>query len=65
MGFFDIKKLFALIGFGAYLLAVANIGLDIKYLSIGFLGFVFLLNILGVKKVGKVQLVIIGLGIFF
>ena len=59
-----LKSSFALIGFGAYLLAVANIGLDIKYLSIGFLGFVFLLNILGVKKVGKVQLVIIGLGIF-
>ena len=60
-----LKSSFALIGFGAYLLAVVDLGLDIKYLSIGFLIFVFLLNILGVKKVGKVQLVIIGFGIFF
>jgi len=60
-----LKSSFALIGFGAYLLTVVDLGLDIKYLSIGFLIFVFLLNILGVKKVGKVQLVIIGFGIFF
>ena len=56
MGFFDIKSSFALIGFGAYLLAVANIGLDIKYLSIGFLGFVFLLNILELRKLEKFNL---------
>ncbi len=60
-----LKSAFALIGFGAYLLAVANIGLDIKYLSIGFLIIIFMLNVLGVKKVGKVQLVIIALGLFF
>ncbi len=60
-----LKSSFALIGFGAYLLAVANLGLDIKYLSIGFLIIIFMLNVLGVKKVGKVQLVIIALGILF
>jgi len=60
-----LKSSFALIGFGAYLLAVANIGLDIKYLSIGFLIIIFMLNVLGVKKVGKVQLIIIALGLLF
>ena len=60
-----LKSSFALIGFGAYLLAVANIGLDIKYLSIGFLIIIFMLNVFGVKKVGKVQLIVIALGLFF
>ena len=60
-----LKSSFALIGFGWYLLAIANINLDIKYLSILFLIFIFFLNILGVKKVGKVQIVIIASSILF
>ena len=60
-----LKSSFALIGFGWYLLAIANINLDIKYLSILFLILIFFLNILGVKKVGKVQIVIIASSILF
>ena len=60
-----LKSSFALIGFGAYLLAITNIGIDIEYLSIGFLVIIFMLNVLGVKKVGKVQLIIIALGMLF
>ena len=60
-----LKSSFALIGFGAYLLAIANIGLDVKYLSVAFLVIIFMLNVLGVKKVGKVQLVIVALGMLF
>ena len=60
-----LKSSFALIGFGWYLLAIANINLDIKYLSILFLILIFFLNILGIKKVGKVQIVIIASSILF
>ena len=60
-----LKSSFALIGFGAYLLAVVDLGLDIKYLSIGFLIFVFLLNILGVKKLEKFNLLLLDLEYFF
>ena len=60
-----LKSSFALIGFGWYLLAIADINMDIKYLSLCFLILIFFLNILGVKKVGKVQIIIIGLSILF
>lgn len=55
-----LKSSFALVGFGAYLSVLVDIDLGyIKYISIFFLGLIMLLNIYGVKKVGKVQLVIV------
>ena len=55
-----LKSSFALVGFGAYLLVLANISpIYIKYFSIGFLVLIMFLNIFGVKKVGKVQLIIV------
>ena len=55
-----LKSSFALVGFGAYLLVLTNISpIYIKYFSIGFLILIMFLNIFGVKKVGKVQLVIV------
>jgi amino acid transporter len=59
-----LKSSFALVGFGAYLLVLINIPLQyIKYLSVGFLILIMLLNIFGIKKVGKVQLVIVSLSL--
>ena len=55
-----LKSSFALVGFGAYFLVLTNISpIYIKYFSIGFLILIMFLNIFGVKKVGKVQLVIV------
>jgi amino acid transporter len=59
-----LKSSFALVGFGAYLLVLINIPPQyIKYLSIGFLILIMLLNIFGIKKVGKVQIVIVVLSL--
>ena len=59
-----LKSSFALVGLGAYLLVLINIPpIYIKYFSIGFLFLIMLLNIFGVKKVGKVQLVIVSLSL--
>lgn len=59
-----LKSSFALVGFGAYLsvLAYASTGM-MKYISIFFLGLILLLNIFGVKKVGKVQIVIVSISV--
>lgn len=55
-----LKSSFALVGFGAYLSVLVDIELDyIKYIAIFFLGLIMLLNIYGVKKVGKVQLFVV------
>lgn len=54
------KSAFCLIGFGAYLLVLVNIPeVYIKYIALGFLVLIMAINIFGVKKVGKVQLVIV------
>ena len=59
-----LKSSFALVGFGAYLLVLTNIPSSevdtyMQYFSIGFLILIMFLNIFGVKKVGKIQLVIV------
>lgn len=52
-----LKSSFALIGLGAYLLVMAD--LPFKAVSLVSLGLILLLNIFGIKKVGKVQLVVV------
>jgi amino acid transporter len=61
-----LKSSFALVGFGAYLAVLAYVPL--RPIALSFLLVILGLNILGVKKVGNVQLVIvtislIGLGL--
>ena len=56
-----LKSSFALVGFGAYLLILMNI--DIKVAALISLGLIMILNISGVKKVGKAQLVVLILSI--
>jgi APA family basic amino acid/polyamine antiporter len=59
-----LKSSFALVGFGAYLSILVTINPDLtKYAAVGFLVVILLLNILGVKKVGKVQIVIVGISL--
>jgi amino acid transporter len=55
-----LKSSFALVGFGAYLsiFMQEDFGYT-KYLALLFLGLIMMLNILGVKKVGKVQIVVV------
>ena len=66
-----LKSSFALIGLSAYLSVLIKIDSAMAQLvAIGFLILILLLNIFGVKKVGKVQLLIvsvslIGLGALF
>lgn len=52
-----LKSSFALVGFGAYLSIFAD--LPLKGIALVFLSIVILLNIMGVKKVGNVQLIIV------
>ena len=60
-----LKSSFALIGLGAYLSVLINItDANIPFVALGFLGFIVVLNIIGVKKVGKVQLVIVAICFF-
>jgi len=55
-----LKSSFALVGFGAYLSVIVNIEAGFtKYVALVFLMLILLLNIFGVKKVGKVQIVIV------
>ena len=55
-----LKSSFALVVLSAYLLVVVNIPtIDLKYISVLFLVVIMLLNIVGVKKVGKAQLIIV------
>ena len=57
-----LKSSFALVGLSAYLLVIINIPIIfVKYISLIFLTLIMLLNIFGVKKVGKVQLIIVSL----
>lgn len=59
-----LKSAFALVGFGAYLSVLANTSFGItRYVAIFFLGLILLLNIFGVKKVGKVQIVIVSISL--
>lgn len=59
-----LKSSFALVGFGAYLSVLVDIDLGyVKYIAIFFLFLIMLLNIYGVKKVGKVQLVVVTLSL--
>ncbi|WP_411029355.1 amino acid permease [Spongiimicrobium sp. 3-5] len=59
-----LKSSFALVGFGAYLSILVNIenGLT-KYIALVFLLIILFLNIFGVKKVGKVQIVIVSISV--
>ncbi|MEE9361945.1 MAG: amino acid permease [Cellulophaga sp.] len=55
-----LKSSFALVGFGAYLSILVNINHEYtKYIAVLFLLVILALNIFGVKKVGKVQVVIV------
>ena len=58
------KSAFALVGFGAYLSILIDIdpGLT-KYIAVLFLLLILLLNIFGVKKVGKVQVFIVSISL--
>lgn len=59
-----LKSSFALVGFGAYLSIFINTDADIvKYAAIFFLMIILLLNIFGVKKVGKVQIIIVAISL--
>jgi len=59
-----LKSSFALVGFGAYLGVLANASNGFtQYVAIFFLGIILLLNIFGVKKVGKVQIVIVSISL--
>ncbi len=55
-----LKSSFALVGFGAYLSILVNIDSNFsRYIAVCFLLLILFLNIFGVKKVGKVQIVIV------
>ena len=59
-----LKSAFALVGFGAYLAVLANAANGFtKYVALFFLAVILMLNIFGVKKVGKVQIVIVGISL--
>jgi amino acid transporter len=59
-----LKSSFALVGFGAYMLVLINIPENYtKLIAIAFLVLIMLINILGVKKVGKVQIAIVSLSL--
>jgi amino acid transporter len=59
-----LKSSFALVGFGAYLsIFVGNGEHIIKYTAIFFLIVIMFLNFLGVRKVGKVQIVIVSISL--
>ncbi|WP_339622561.1 amino acid permease [uncultured Winogradskyella sp.] len=55
-----LKSSFALVGFGAYLTVLVSINEGFtKYVALFFLLVILFLNIFGIKKVGKVQLVVV------
>ena len=61
-----LKSSFALVGFGAYMLVLIDLDESyIKYIALVFLAFIFVLNITGAKKVGKVQLYIVTISVLF
>ena len=58
------KSAFALVGFGAYLSILVNLSPELtKYVALIFLLLILFLNIMGVKKVGKVQVVIVSISL--
>ncbi|MDH3323044.1 MAG: APC family permease, partial [Flavobacteriaceae bacterium] len=59
-----LKSSFALVGFGAYLSILVDISeASIRYVALFFLWIILLLNVFGVKKVGKVQIVIVSISL--
>ncbi len=56
-----LKSSFALVGFGAYLAVLANFPL--RPIALTFLLLILILNILGVKKVGNVQMLVVSLSL--
>jgi len=55
-----LKSSFALVGFGAYLSILIKIDPNFtRYIAVFFLLVILFLNIFGVKKVGKVQIVVV------
>jgi amino acid transporter len=59
-----LKSSFALIGLGAYLAVLINIDDSLtKLVALGFLCFIMLLNVFGIKKVGKVQIVVVSISL--
>ena len=59
-----LKSSFALVGFGAYLSILVKIPEGYtKYFAVFFLTLIFILNVMGVKKVGKVQIIIVSISL--
>ena len=59
-----LKSSFALVGFGAYLTVLTQIDEGFtQYVALLFLLVILFLNIFGVKKVGKVQIVIVSISL--
>ena len=59
-----LKSAFALVGFGAYLSVLFNLDAGLmRYIAVFFLMGIFVLNIYGVKKVGKVQILIVSISL--
>ncbi|MCB0476178.1 MAG: amino acid permease, partial [Flavobacteriaceae bacterium] len=59
-----LKSSFALVGFGAYLSILVKLdAIHTKYIALVFLSLILVLNILGVKKVGKVQIIIVSISL--
>lgn len=59
-----LKSSFALVGFGAYLAILIPIGsTHTTIIALFFLALILMLNILGVKKVGRVQILIVSISL--
>jgi len=59
-----LKSSFALVGFGAYLSILIDIDTNLtKYAAVLFLLIILFINILGVKKVGKVQIAVVSISL--
>ena len=56
-----LKSSFALVGFGAYLTVLAAVPL--RPVALAFLVLILVLNVMGVKKVGNVQLVVVSISL--
>ena len=56
-----LKSAFALMGFGAYLGAIWQV--DLQTTALCLLGLILVLNVLGAKKVGQVQIVVVGISL--
>ena len=56
-----LKSAFALVGFGAYLYVMAQIPL--KATALAFLAVIAILNVVGVRKVGQAQIVVLGISL--